>query len=117
MKDRTMETSIIERRIDEWKEKLIDPSRRNRLIYFRPSKSSTLTISTPTAETVFNRLVVQERSWKFWLPPADRNTQSETQVPSLPRSAPRQDELVCGDVTRTALERLLKNIFRKAHTD
>src|SRR6266851_8257918 len=29
----TMATSVAERRIDEWKQKLIDPSRRNRLIY------------------------------------------------------------------------------------
>ena len=124
-----MATSVAERRIDEWKQKLIDPSRRNQLIYFRPSKSSTLTISTPDAETVFNRLVVQEKSWKYWLPPADQdkkdNTQDnlfaneplETQVPSSPRSTPKQDELVCGEVTRTTLERTLKNIFRKAHTD
>jgi len=53
-----MAISVVERRIDEWKQKLIDPSRRNRLIYFRPSKSSTLTIGTPDGETVFNRLVV-----------------------------------------------------------
>src|SRR5215813_12870045 len=124
-----MATSVAERRIDEWKQKLIDPSRRNRLIYFRPSKSSTLTISTPDAEMVFNRLVVQEKSWKFWLPPVDQNQKDntqddlfandplDTQVPSSPRSIPKQDELVCGALTRTTLERTLKNIFRKAHTD
>ena len=106
-----MATSVAERRIDEWKQKLIDPSRRNRLIYFRPSKSSTLTTSTPDAETIFNRLVVQEKSWKFWLPPLD------TGVPASPRSTPKQDELVCSGGTRTTLERTLKNIFRKAHTD
>jgi len=27
-----MAISVVERRIDEWKQKLIDPSRRNRLI-------------------------------------------------------------------------------------
>ena len=74
-----MATSVAERRIDEWKQKLIDPSRRNRLIYFRPSKSSTLTISTPDAEMVFNRLVVQEKSWKFWLPPVERDKKDNTQ--------------------------------------
>src|SRR5882724_1184244 len=117
-----MATSVVERRIDEWKQKLIDPSRRNGLIYFRPSKSSTLTISTPDAETVFNRLVVQEKSWKFWLPPAERDKEEKTQdalftnepfatqVPSSLRSMPKQDELVCGGVMRTTLERTLKNI-------
>jgi hypothetical protein len=124
-----MATSVVERRIDEWKQKLIDPSRRNRLIYFRPSKSSTLIIITPAAETVFNRLVVQEKSWKFWLPPEERSQKDKTQdklsttnarrvqIPSLPKSDPKQDELVCDGVTRTTLERALKNIFRKAHTD
>ena len=124
-----MATSVAERRIDEWKQKLIDPSRRNRLIYFRPSKSSTLTISTPDAEMVFSRLVVQEKSWKFWLPPVDQNKKDNmqdnlfandplaTQDPSSSRSTPKQDELVCGEVTRATLDRMLKNIFRKAHTD
>jgi len=79
LKGETMTTSIVERRIDEWKQKLIDPSRRNGLIYFRPSKSSTLTISTPEAETVFNRLVVQEKSWKFWFPPAEQDKKDNTQ--------------------------------------
>jgi hypothetical protein len=124
-----MEHSAAERRIDEWKQKLIDPSRRNRLIYFRPSKSVTLTVSTPNAEIVFNRLVVQEKSWKFWLPPAEQdkkdNTQDElfanepleTQALSSPKSTPKQDELVCSGATRTTLERTLTNIFRKARTD
>ena len=124
-----MATPAVERRIDEWKQKLIDPSRRNRLIYFRPSKSATLTISTPDAETIFNRLVVQEKPWKFWMPPAERekkeegqddffsDEQQESPAASQARRAPKQDELVCGGVTRTILERTLKNIFRKAHTD
>ena len=105
-----MAISVVERRIDEWKQKLIDPSRRNRLIYFRPSKSSTLTIGTPDGETVFNRLVVQERSWKFWLPPAERDPMDNPQEPLFTpdplaghalaslRNTPKHDELVCRDV-------------------
>src|SRR5260370_7552538 len=123
-----MATAPIDRRIDEWKQKLIDPSRRNRLIYFRPSKSSTLAINARDAETVFDRLVVQEKIWKFWMPPPERENKDDPQdemfggqaleeTVQIPfRSTPKQDELVCGGVTRTTLERTTKNIFRTPHT-
>jgi hypothetical protein len=62
---------ITERRIEEWKRKLIDPSRRNRLIYYRPTKSGHLTVTQPDAEAVFRRLTAQGRTWEFWLPPEE----------------------------------------------
>lgn len=67
----------VARRIEDWKQRLIDLTRRNRLLYFKPSKSASLTIAEPNAETVFDRLVVDEKPWTFWMPPADGQAQKE----------------------------------------
>jgi len=135
-----MTVTAINRRLDEWKQKLIDPSRRNRLIYFKPSRSTTLLVSKPDAETVFHRLVLQEKPWKFWMPTEEQDNRVQfqkslflnepNQKESIPFPGdekgeltaariipPKQDELVCGGIARTSLERILKNISRKANTD
>jgi hypothetical protein len=101
------------RRLEEWKHRLIDLTRRNRLLHFNPSKGSTLTISTPDMTTVFEHLYDKEKIWKFWIPPAEDN-QNSSGIQSKP---PRKDELVCSDIASKQLEKTLKNIYRRAHTD
>jgi very-short-patch-repair endonuclease len=121
---------ITERRIEEWKRKLIDPSRRNRLIYYRPTKSGHLTVTQPDAEAVFRRLTAQGRTWEFWLPPEEDSREQpqpelfqgaalprEGQVVSHRRAAPKEGELVCGGITRAHLARVLKNLYREANTN
>ncbi|RJS84035.1 DUF4011 domain-containing protein [Candidatus Bathyarchaeota archaeon] len=49
----------VRRRIRDWKRRLIDLSRRNRLIYFRPTKRGNLSISHPDIYSIFNRLVLR----------------------------------------------------------
>ena len=121
-------------RLDEWKQRLIDLTRRNRLLYFRPTKASTLSITAPEAETIFDRLYVEEKHWNFWLPSAvepneeEASTQkvnsTDDDLPTTTQGAETAnaddvgaDELVCAGVGRKRLEATLKNIFRKAHTD
>ena len=60
-------------RIEEWKRKLIDLTRRNRLLFFRPTRSSTLRIEEPSSEDVFKRLVIDEKPWEFFIPPEEEN--------------------------------------------
>lgn len=78
--------SLIKRHIEEWKQKLIDLTRRNRLIYFKQTKSSTLIISHPEPQTVFEQLVMNEAEWEFWFPPVEEETSerstSDLLVPS-----------------------------------
>lgn len=131
--DRRRQQSPAARRIEDWKQRLIDLTRRNRLLYFKPSKSAGLTVTEPDAETVFGRLVVDEKPWTFWMPPADVKAQKESDEENLfpeyiyendePEAAEtpdprlRQDELFCGQLSRKKLEQTLKNIYRKAKTD
>lgn len=54
-------------RIEDWKSRLIDLSRRNNLLYFRRTKTGNLSVSRPSAETVFNSLILRHRNLEFWL--------------------------------------------------
>jgi len=54
--------------INEWKRRLIDLTRRNRLIYFVPKRSSSLQIAEPTPSEVFNRFVIEEKPLRCFIP-------------------------------------------------
>jgi len=64
--------SPVKRRLDDWKARLIDLSRRNNLLYFRGG-GSTLQIEEPEASEVFQRLYLDESSWEVWEPPEVKN--------------------------------------------
>ncbi|MBI3946754.1 MAG: DUF3320 domain-containing protein [Armatimonadetes bacterium] len=114
-----------ERRIEEWRRRLIDLTRRNRLVYFRPSKTSTLDVICPDAETVLTRLVTQGKSWRVWMPPLigslfDDEDETDTQVvpdERPPKVPTRQDEIVFEGGGRKDLERVLRNLYRRSRTD
>jgi hypothetical protein len=113
---------LVERRIEEWKQKLIDLTRRNRLLYLRLAKRSSLVISQPNSDQIFSRLLVQEKTWKFWLPPIeiedDEGLQQATKKKEPSREPiPKQDELVCDKVKRKDLEQILKNLYLRSRTD
>jgi len=122
--------------IDGWKSKLIDLSRRNRLIYFRPYKSSNLVVSQPNMQDIFDRLVVRGRDWSFFLPPIEEEEYENASKPHITnfvenRDAEweqisrqktgevglRKDELLCNEVDRDRLLRVLKNLYRRSRTD
>src|SRR5262245_32128093 len=108
--------------LNQWRDKLIDLSRRNPLLYLRPTKTSFLTVSHPGAEELFDRLVRQGKSWQFWMPPVDEEAEDEeADAPHPPWDLeslqPRGSELVCADHGRRRLLRILTNLYRRAHTD
>src|SRR3972149_9010509 len=70
--------------IEEWKSRLIDLSRRNRLLYFKHTRYGNLSVSSPDAETVFSRLISRKRNLEFWLPPDEPiDLQTEDTTASL----------------------------------
>ena len=135
--------SPVERRIEDWKQRLIDLTRRNRLLYFKPAQGSGLAIEAPAAAEVFQRLAIAEKPWTFWIPSDEDEEEEadeeqtaneevaandadeeqeliadeelEAEAPFVPRLRP--DELYCGRLSRKKLEQKLKNIYRKSHTD
>ncbi|TRO46256.1 DUF4011 domain-containing protein, partial [Candidatus Bathyarchaeota archaeon] len=99
------------RRIDDWKMKLIDLSRRNRLVYFRPSRSSNLEFSRPGMDAVFERLVVKDRHWEIWQPPSD------AQSGPARRAKPKRTHVVPTEAEPAQLERVLRNLARRSASE
>ena len=62
----TLEDDVIVERIERWRRNLIDTSQRNRLINFRES-SSVLRLTSPAAQTIFDRLVLQKEEMEVAL--------------------------------------------------
>lgn len=116
--------TTIKAQVDEWKRRLIDLTRRNRLLFFKAARNS-LQVVVPTADEVFGRLVVNERAWKFFIPPnkpqdqagesTDRQTLFETESDSAP--TPEPDELVCQTREPGRLESALRSLYRRARSD
>src|SRR3712207_6651051 len=50
---------------DAWKRKLLDLSKRNRALNFRPAKVSTVAIVDEQPAEVFRQIVVEERTMRF----------------------------------------------------
>jgi hypothetical protein len=110
------------RRIEDWKSRLIDLSRRNNLLYFKPSKRANLAVSRPNMETIFNRLVLRKRKLEFWYPPEEaEGFQGQLQPANLSflseKSRPAANQLVCEGISRTDLEKILKNLHRRSLLD
>lgn len=52
-------------RIETWKKLLLDFGKRNRLINFKESKRSNVKITTPSFESLFDIIAIQEKNLKF----------------------------------------------------
>jgi hypothetical protein len=112
---------LMTRRIEDWKSRLIDLSRRNNLLYFKPSMRGSLVVTSPNLDTIFNRLVVRRRHLRFWYPPKEKQSQPQTQ-PYANGSAATEEQsttsrLICEGVSRTDLVRTLKNLNRRSVSD
>ena len=61
-------SDVVAARIDDWRRRLIDLSHRNRLIAYKPTKATTLTIAAPSIPEL---LAEPDRAvpWNFFFPP------------------------------------------------
>ena len=115
--------------INEWKRRLIDLTRRNRLIYFVPKRSSSIQIAEPTPSEVFNRFVIEEKPLKCFIPEEDdENNETpmqadlplgdlEEQSKSKDRRARRSDEIICKVQETRVLRSVLRNLERRSRSD
>lgn len=65
-------TTIFDRKIDYWKNQLLDLSKRNKMINYRETKRTTLKILEPEFVELFNRLAIKEEELTFQRP-IDKN--------------------------------------------
>jgi uncharacterized protein DUF4011 len=127
-----MTSSKIDARIDEWKRKLIDLTRRNRLLFFTPTRSSTLKVIEPSPNEVFQRLVVDEKPWRFFMPPEEDpeheappinldlpliTGESQADKSSSTNPPRRVIELLCQTRETRRLAAILRNLHRRSRSD
>jgi very-short-patch-repair endonuclease len=115
--------------INEWKRRLIDLTRRNRLIYFVPKRSSSLQIIEPTPLEVFNRFVIEEKALKCFIPEEDEERDEtaiqsnlplgdlEEQSKSKGKRLRRSDEIICKAQETRVLRSVLRNLERRSRSD
>jgi hypothetical protein len=109
----------LKRRIEDWKSRLIDLSRRNNLLYFNPSKRGNLSVSSPNMEKIFNRLVLRKRKLEFWLPHEESVRLGQSQINSNlnGKNHPSANQLVCETTGGVVLEKVLKSLCRRSLLD
>lgn len=116
-----MTTDKVRQQLHRWCEELIDLSRRNRLVHFRPTKSSTLEILRPGPAAVLARLPESgKRGWRFYLPPdpePEREEARQGERTSQAPPPPQADELVTSKETRQEIEGALRLLQRKANQE
>jgi hypothetical protein len=115
--------------INEWKRRLIDLTRRNRLIYFVPKRSSSVQIAEPTPSEVFNRFVIDEKPLKCFIPEEDEESEETAIQSALPlgdlkdqpkskgKRLRRSDEIICKAQETRVLRSVLRNLERRSRSD
>ncbi len=103
-------TSKVMERIQLWKERLIDLSRRNRLIYFTPTRGSDLMIVAPEPKAIFERLAVRGRGWEIWQPPREGRAGAGQARPKRSQLVPQPDD-------PDRIERILRNLSRRSASE
>lgn len=58
----------LQKTIDHWSRALLDLGRRNRMIHYRPSKRRALTVTEPSAESLFEKLALEDKPLAFKRP-------------------------------------------------
>src|SRR5215472_2738116 len=129
----SQETARITAAIENWKRKLLDISKRNRALNFRPNKVTTITILDEQPAEVFRQLYIRGKSMRFGAAPeqaiakeesADSPVSDEGEVPvqeldfipykATELSQSHLDDLLQTTSTRENLDRSLRRIDDQA---
>jgi len=106
------------RQVRHWRDELIALGRRNRVVYFRPTRSATLMLEQPSLGTIVNRLKQRSGSWGFYEPPAPPPVEEDDPEPEpFDRFEVRPlkgDELLTQKADAPALLRSLRLLDRKS---
>jgi hypothetical protein len=106
--------------IRRWRDELVDLTRRNPLLNFRRTRSSTLEVLAPSAGDVLAGLSVRS-GWRFHYPElTEEEEQDATLADSLAVEDPEltaellDDELLTDQETASQLSRVLRNLERRS---
>ena len=106
--------------IGRWRDQLINLTRRNRLLYFKPTKASTFLISEPALGQILRRLDNHQRlGWGFLMPAEPLETDSDEEPLGETEQPPERaaDELFTQFSDPDLLQRTLRNLDRRANQE
>lgn len=116
---------VLDRKIATWKNKLIDLSRRNRLLNFRPTKVSTIKIIDEIPSEVFRSLVIESKSFHFLAKEEEDllNHEEEVEEQEIEFNLYALEELEAKytdlnlqtDLSEKRLQKKMKNIYFRAN--
>ena len=112
----------VERKVQQWKERLIDLSLRNRLVNFKQTRSSTLKIVEPGISAIFDHLVKEEGEYYIYVQEEQgflnlEESEDSTQDSAKSAASVRDpNELVC-EGTRERTARVLYTLRSRAQTE
>lgn len=101
---------LVAHRIDDWRRRLVDLSHRNRLINYKPTKSTTLEVREPGMRVVLEDLIAGG-SFSFYEPPEEENEQDEHGQP------PAADQIVTQIESKARLDRILEQLARRSNAE
>ena len=114
--------AVVRRQIDAWARRLIDLTRRNRLVNFKPTRRGHVRIVEPDAQAILDRLLSSSGKWDFFMPPdesddsPDHVTSDAFRLNEFKRT--RKEHQVIGDeVDGTELEKTLLGIGRRTRLE
>lgn len=116
-------------RIEDWRRRLIDLSYRNRLIRYRPTKATTLTIEAPSIRELIAD-PARTKPWRFYFPPeVDESDEDDTSQAAdfidemvlkrarEGRRPPKQDEIVVTERNPKRISRILDNLAKRSNAE
>ena len=104
--------SQAEKRVEDWKSRLIDLSRKNNLLYFRKTRRGNHSITQPEAQKIFDTLVVKNGRLEFYMPAVPKTDKTE-QVEEKPKTkgrAKKTDNKTKGDLSAVDSEMDVKAV-------
>ena len=103
--------SRVQQSIDQWKKHLLDLTRRSRLVYFRPSRTSTVQITRPGQIEIFVSLVENERQLSFPKPKGMHRRSDEQESTDQPPEG--EQDAIPGDLeTASTVVELQSQLYR-----
>ena len=116
--------ALIDRKLEDWKRKLLDLTRRNPALFFKPEKPFNLRLSAPDAQRLLSGLLVDEKKRFLFIPPpiqaADPDGAESAELEDEDDGAPAvagPEDICFATKDGKALRRRIKSLHRAAQAD